>query len=202
MDIEDFNARWLAAWTAKDVPALLGFYAEDCLYKDNNTAAGNTYALSIRALGYTINGNSIRLNQATTGTSFAIQNTAGGTNNFSDVNTQLVLGAATNTIEALAGGRGALAFGAYGGILQRLTDQGAPVDWVRLGPIATQVAVLLPLKNAPHPNAVKLWEPPLRSSSEIDVIVGPMRARRWPASGAAATSSSSATGRTKRMRQA
>jgi hypothetical protein len=42
MDIEDFNARWLAAWTAKDVPALLGFYAEDCLYKDNNTAAGIT----------------------------------------------------------------------------------------------------------------------------------------------------------------
>ena len=42
MDIEDFNRRWLAAWTAKDVPALLAFYAEDCLYKDNNTAAGIT----------------------------------------------------------------------------------------------------------------------------------------------------------------
>lgn len=42
MDIEDFNARWLAAWTAKDVTALLGFYAEDCLYKDNNTATGIT----------------------------------------------------------------------------------------------------------------------------------------------------------------
>lgn len=40
MDIADFNRRWLEAWTAKDVPALLGFYAEDCLYKDNNTAAG------------------------------------------------------------------------------------------------------------------------------------------------------------------
>ncbi|MDO9335185.1 MAG: nuclear transport factor 2 family protein [Caulobacter sp.] len=42
MDIDDFNRGWLAAWTAKDVPALLGFYAEDCLYKDNNTAAGIT----------------------------------------------------------------------------------------------------------------------------------------------------------------
>ncbi|MFN3858599.1 MAG: YybH family protein [Caulobacter sp.] len=42
MDIADYNARWLAAWTAKDVPALLGFYAEDCSYMDNNTAAGIT----------------------------------------------------------------------------------------------------------------------------------------------------------------
>jgi hypothetical protein len=39
-DIETFNAEWLAAWSAKDVPALLGFYAPDCVYKDNNTAAG------------------------------------------------------------------------------------------------------------------------------------------------------------------
>lgn len=76
----------------------------------------------------------------------------------------------TNTIEALAGGQGALAFGAYGGILQRLTDQGAPVDWVRLGPIATQVAVLLPLKNAPHPNAVKLWTKFYTSSEAQEII--------------------------------
>jgi ketosteroid isomerase-like protein len=34
MDIEDFNRRWLAAWTAKDVAALLGFYAEDVAYFD------------------------------------------------------------------------------------------------------------------------------------------------------------------------
>ncbi len=48
MDIKDFNRRWLAAWTAKDVPALLAFYAEDCLYKDNNTAAGITGQAALR----------------------------------------------------------------------------------------------------------------------------------------------------------
>ena len=40
MDIEDFNARWLAAWTAKDVETLVGFYAPGCTYKDPQTAAG------------------------------------------------------------------------------------------------------------------------------------------------------------------
>lgn len=49
MDIEDFNARWLKAWSAKDVPALLGFYAEDCVYKDNQTAAGITGHEALRA---------------------------------------------------------------------------------------------------------------------------------------------------------
>ncbi|MGJ3626818.1 nuclear transport factor 2 family protein [Sphingomonas sp. MMS24-JH45] len=39
-DIARFNAEWLAAWTAKDVPALLTFYAEDCVYHDPQTAAG------------------------------------------------------------------------------------------------------------------------------------------------------------------
>ena len=40
--ITAFNADWLAAWTAKDVPRLAAFYAEDCLYKDPQTAAGLT----------------------------------------------------------------------------------------------------------------------------------------------------------------
>ena len=40
MDIEDYNSRWLAAWTTKDVAALLTFYSPDCVYKDNNTAGG------------------------------------------------------------------------------------------------------------------------------------------------------------------
>lgn len=42
VDIETLNASWLAAWTAKDVPALLGFYAPDALYKDPQTAGGIT----------------------------------------------------------------------------------------------------------------------------------------------------------------
>ena len=39
MDIADYNARWLGAWTAKDVEALCGFYAENVVYKDPQTAA-------------------------------------------------------------------------------------------------------------------------------------------------------------------
>jgi len=39
-EITRFNADWLRAWTDKDVPRLLGFYAQDCVYKDPQTAAG------------------------------------------------------------------------------------------------------------------------------------------------------------------
>lgn len=39
-EIDAYNADWLAAWTAKDVARLAGFYAEDCVYKDPQTAAG------------------------------------------------------------------------------------------------------------------------------------------------------------------
>ncbi len=42
LDLADFNARWLQAWTDKDVPKLLEFYAPDCVYKDPQTAAGIT----------------------------------------------------------------------------------------------------------------------------------------------------------------
>jgi len=41
-DIDRFNADWLRAWTDKDVERLLQFYAEDCVYKDPQTAAGLT----------------------------------------------------------------------------------------------------------------------------------------------------------------
>lgn len=40
MDIEDYNARWLKAWTDKDVTALLGFYSADTAYFDPQTAGG------------------------------------------------------------------------------------------------------------------------------------------------------------------
>lgn len=40
MNIAKYNADWLAAWTAKDVAALLTFYAEDCRYFDPQTADG------------------------------------------------------------------------------------------------------------------------------------------------------------------
>jgi hypothetical protein len=40
--IARYNADWLKAWSDKDVDRLLTFYAEDCLYKDQQTAAGLT----------------------------------------------------------------------------------------------------------------------------------------------------------------
>ena len=39
-EIARFNADWLQAWTDKDAPRLAAFYAEDCLYRDPQTAAG------------------------------------------------------------------------------------------------------------------------------------------------------------------
>lgn len=48
-EMEAFNADWLAAWTAKDVPRLVAFYSKDCVYKDPQTAAGLTGREALRA---------------------------------------------------------------------------------------------------------------------------------------------------------
>lgn len=48
-DIARFNADWLKAWTDKDVERLCGFYAEDCVYKDPQTAGGLTGKPALRA---------------------------------------------------------------------------------------------------------------------------------------------------------
>lgn len=48
-DIADYNARWLQAWTDKDVPRLAAFYAADCVYKDPQTAAGLTGRQALEA---------------------------------------------------------------------------------------------------------------------------------------------------------
>lgn len=49
LDLEKYNADWLKAWTAKDVPHLVSFYAPDCVYKDPQTAAGITGHDALRA---------------------------------------------------------------------------------------------------------------------------------------------------------
>lgn len=49
MDIADYNARWLQAWTNKDVDGLCGFYAEDCDYKDPQTPGGLKGQEALRA---------------------------------------------------------------------------------------------------------------------------------------------------------
>jgi hypothetical protein len=48
IDIADFNARWLEAWSDKDVDRLCAFYTEDCVYKDPQTVAGLTGGQALR----------------------------------------------------------------------------------------------------------------------------------------------------------
>ena len=42
MAVEDFNARWLKAWSDKNVERLLAFYDEDCRYLDPSVPNGVT----------------------------------------------------------------------------------------------------------------------------------------------------------------
>jgi hypothetical protein len=48
-DLAAYNADWLRAWSAKDVDRLCGFYAEDCIYKDPQTADGLHGNAALRA---------------------------------------------------------------------------------------------------------------------------------------------------------
>lgn len=72
-------------------------------------------------------------------------------------NQPIIIKGGTPTIEALAGGQGAVAIGTYGGRAIQYAEQGAPVEWARVGPIPAMVYVIMPLKAAPHPNAARLW---------------------------------------------
>ena len=48
MDIADYNARWLQTWTDKDVDRLVAFYADNCVYRDPQTAAGLAGQVALR----------------------------------------------------------------------------------------------------------------------------------------------------------
>lgn len=48
-EMEAFNDDWLAAWTAKDVPRLVAFYSEDCVYMDPQTSGGLSGRGALRA---------------------------------------------------------------------------------------------------------------------------------------------------------
>jgi iron(III) transport system substrate-binding protein len=68
-----------------------------------------------------------------------------------------IINSPTATAEALAGGQGSVAFGAYAARISLFKDSGAPVDWARVGPIPAQTVVSVPIKGGPHPNAAKLY---------------------------------------------
>lgn len=48
-DIADYNARWLKAWSDKDLDGLCAFYAEDCVYKDPQVPQGLNGGQALRA---------------------------------------------------------------------------------------------------------------------------------------------------------
>jgi iron(III) transport system substrate-binding protein len=72
-------------------------------------------------------------------------------------NKPIIIKGGTPTIEALAGGQGAVAVGTYGGRVLQYQKDGAPVDWARVGPIPAMIYSQMVVKNAPHPNAALLW---------------------------------------------
>jgi ketosteroid isomerase-like protein len=49
VDIEDFNARWLKAWSDKNVAELVMFYAEDTVYCDPQVPDGLKGREALRA---------------------------------------------------------------------------------------------------------------------------------------------------------
>jgi len=61
------------------------------------------------------------------------------------------------TAEALASGRVALAIGTYVGKIDLMKRDGAPVDWLLVGPVTAMVYMMLVAKEAKHPNAARLF---------------------------------------------
>jgi iron(III) transport system substrate-binding protein len=68
----------------------------------------------------------------------------------------ILIKGAQSIAEALAGGQGAIAIGAYAARLTLFKEAGAPVDWARVSPIPAQLVAIAPIKGGPHPNAAKL----------------------------------------------
>ena len=72
-------------------------------------------------------------------------------------NQPIITKGASPTADGLAGGQGSVAIGALAARLSLFKQQGAPVDWARVGPMPAQVVTVFPVEGAPHPNAAKLW---------------------------------------------
>jgi len=49
MDIEKYNAEWLAAWSAKDTAKLLTFYHPETTYRDGQVSMGITGHTALKA---------------------------------------------------------------------------------------------------------------------------------------------------------
>ena len=85
-------------------------------------------------------------------------------------NKPVITKGSTATIEALAGGQGVFAVGAYGGLLEKAIERGAPVSWFPVSPIPASIAAVVSIKNSPHPNAALLWIAFLTSQTGQDIL--------------------------------
>lgn len=85
-------------------------------------------------------------------------------------NHPIVVNSPTATAEALAAGQGMVAIGAYAARISLYKDQGAPIDWARVGPIPAQQVVSVPIKGGPHPNAARLYAAYWASKEAQDIF--------------------------------
>jgi iron(III) transport system substrate-binding protein len=72
-------------------------------------------------------------------------------------NQPIITKGASPTMDGLASGQASAAIGAIAARVQKLREQGAPLEWARVGPIPAQVVTVFPVVGAPHPAAAKLW---------------------------------------------
>ncbi len=61
---------------------------------------------------------------------------------------------------------------AYNITIERMTQKGAPIDWVALEPAVVQVNPLIVAANAPHPNAARLFTDFLLSKEGQQMLTG------------------------------
>jgi iron(III) transport system substrate-binding protein len=72
-------------------------------------------------------------------------------------NGALIVKGGTPTMEAVAGGQVAIALGSYIGKVIEYQTRGAPVDWLRVGPLPAEDQFLCLARKASHPNAGRLF---------------------------------------------
>ncbi|HWP58668.1 MAG TPA: extracellular solute-binding protein [Candidatus Acidoferrales bacterium] len=64
---------------------------------------------------------------------------------------------------------------AYNQTIQRMTSKGAPIDWLPLEPVVTQVNPVMLGVKAPHPNAARLFYDFILSKEGQEMLVGMQR---------------------------
>ena len=80
----------------------------------------------------------------------------------------------TERVQLAAAGEYALII-AYNQTIQRMTSRGAPIDWLPLEPVVTQVNPVMLGSKAPHPNAARLFYDFILSKEGQEMLKGMQR---------------------------